>query len=69
MKVDQEQEACFRIEEKFPMEYADRKIRMPEETEERESFQVAKHHLDINHHVNNASTSRWQKNICRKVLR
>ena len=26
----------------------------PEETEERESFQVAKHHLDINHHVNNA---------------
>ncbi len=36
------------------MEYADRKIRMPEETEERESFQVAKHHLDINHHVNNA---------------
>ena len=27
MKVDQEQEACFRIEEKFPMEYADRKIR------------------------------------------
>ena len=54
VKVDQEQEACFRIEEKFPMEYADRKIRMPEETEERESFQVAKHHLDINHHVNNA---------------
>ena len=54
VKVDQEQEACVRIEEKFPMEYADRKIRMPEETEERESFQVAKHHLDINHHVNNA---------------
>ena len=34
VKVDQEQEACFRIEEKFPMKYADRKIRMPEETEE-----------------------------------
>ena len=27
---------------------------MPEEMEEQESFQVAKHHLDINHHVNNA---------------
>ena len=38
VKVDQEQEACFRIEEKFPMKYADRKIRMPEETEERECF-------------------------------
>ncbi len=36
------------------MEYADRKICVPEEMEEQESFQVAKHHLDINHHVNNA---------------
>ena len=27
---------------------------MPDEMEEQESFQVAKQHLDINHHVNNA---------------
>ena len=54
VKVDEEQKTSFPLEEKFPMEYADRKICVPEEMEEQESFQVAKHHLDINHHVNNA---------------
>lgn len=54
VKVDEDQKTSFPLEEKFLMEYADRKICVPEEMEEQESFQVAKHHLDINHHVNNA---------------
>ena len=35
------------------MEYAPRKIKLPEKWQEREPFTVQKHHLDTNHHVNN----------------
>ena len=42
VKVDEEQKTSFPLEEKFPVEYADRKICVPEEMEEQESFQVAK---------------------------
>lgn len=38
----------------LPMEYAARKIPLPEEGgKEQESFTVKEHHLDTNHHVNN----------------
>ena len=36
------------------MEYAPRRITVPEEYEEKEPVLVMKHHLDTNHHVNNA---------------
>lgn len=39
--------------EKLDMEYAPRKISIPQETEEKEAIVVKKHHLDTNHHVNN----------------
>ena len=35
------------------MEYAPRKIALPKEWEQEESFVVQKFHLDTNHHVNN----------------
>ena len=35
------------------MDYAPRKIRIPENFREEENFTVQKHHLDTNHHVNN----------------
>ncbi len=38
---------------KLPMEYAPRKITLPPQGERREVIVVKKHHLDINHHVNN----------------
>lgn len=41
------------IEEKYPMEYAPRKIAVPAEGKALESFTVKPHHLDTNHHVNN----------------
>lgn len=41
-------------EEKFPMEYAPRRIRLPKEWEELEPFVVARADLDTNRHVNNA---------------
>lgn len=41
-------------EERLDMEYAPRRITVPEEYEEKEPVLVMKHHLDTNHHVNNA---------------
>lgn len=41
------------LEEKLPMDYAPRKIVVPEGGESCEPIVVKKHHLDTNHHVNN----------------
>ncbi len=38
---------------KLPMDYAPRRIQLPEEMERQEAVQVRAHHLDTNHHVNN----------------
>ena len=48
-----EELAAYRLEEKLDMDYAPRKIRVPEHTVQRETFTVKPHHLDTNHHVNN----------------
>lgn len=41
-------------EEKLDMEYAPRRIALPESWEEGEPIPVVVHHIDTNHHVNNA---------------
>ena len=41
------------LDEKLDMEYAPRKIEVPKDLAEQEPFEVQKHHLDSNHHVNN----------------
>lgn len=41
------------VEEKYPMDYAPRKIAVPADGKALESFTVKPHHLDTNHHVNN----------------
>lgn len=41
------------MSEKLDMDYAPRKIKLPQEMQAQESFVVQKHHLDTNHHVNN----------------
>lgn len=41
-------------EPRLVMDYAPRKICLPKEYEEKDTFLVARHHLDTNHHVNNA---------------
>ena len=45
----------YKLEPKYDMEYADRKIALPEEMEAKSCFPVEVYHLDTNHHVNN-----WQ---------
>ena len=41
------------LEEKYPMEYAPRKINVPADGKKMEPFKVRAHHLDTNNHVNN----------------
>lgn len=41
-------------EPKLDMEYADRRIRLPKVWEEGRPVVVTRHHIDTNHHVNNA---------------
>lgn len=41
------------IEDQIDMEYAPRRIAVPEDCTAEESFVIQKHHLDSNHHVNN----------------
>ena len=52
-KLTDEDIAGYVLEEKLDMEYAPRKIALPKEWEQEESFVVQKFHLDTNHHVNN----------------
>lgn len=41
------------LEPKLDMEYAPRRIRLPDIMTQGEPIQIRKHHLDTNHHVNN----------------
>lgn len=52
-KPTQEMLDGYVLEEKYPMNYAPRKIAVPADGAEREPFTVKLHHLDTNHHVNN----------------
>ncbi len=45
--------AAYPLEPKLEMDYAPRRVAVPENGEEREQITVKKHHLDTNHHVNN----------------
>ena len=52
-RVDDQIVQLYELEPKYDMEYADRKIALPDEMEEKTSFPVEVYHLDTNHHVNN----------------
>ncbi len=43
----------YGLSERYPMEYAPRKIVVPKGGKAMEAFAVKPHHLDTNHHVNN----------------
>ena len=52
-RVEDQIVELYELEPKYDMEYADRKIALPEEMEAKTSFPVEVYHLDTNHHVNN----------------
>lgn len=45
--------AGYEVAQRLPMEYASRKITLPQNGIFQEAIVVKKHHLDTNHHVNN----------------
>lgn len=53
VRVDDQILELYKLEPKYDMEYADRKIALPEEMERKNCFPVEVYHLDTNHHVNN----------------
>lgn len=52
-KPNEKMLAGYVLEEKYPMDYAPRKIAVPADGKEEDPFTVKLHHLDTNHHVNN----------------
>lgn len=50
----EEMKQGYKVEEKLPMEYAGRKIAVSQDMAAKEAITVKPHHLDTNHHVNNA---------------
>ena len=52
-RVDDRILELYTLEPKYEMEYADRKIALPEEMTAQNAFPVEVYHLDTNHHVNN----------------
>lgn len=65
IRVTREDVEAYGAEEpRLSMEYAPRKIILPEDMEEAGSFLVMKHQIDTNHHVNNAQ----YVNMAREVL-
>lgn len=52
-RIDSEEAEGYVTEEKFPMEYAPRKVPVPKDGDHMQGFTVKHHHLDVYHHVNN----------------
>ncbi len=53
IKPSDEMMKAYTLENKLEMDYAPRKILIPENAQRREAVQIRVHHLDTNHHVNN----------------
>lgn len=53
VKPSEEEAERYGLEEPLDMEYAPRRIALPEQTAEGERFPVRKYHIDTNEHVNN----------------
>ena len=53
-KLDSDYVSMYPMEPPYDMEYAPRKIALPQEYTTETSFPVTRHHLDTNRHVNNA---------------
>lgn len=57
---------AYGLSERYPMEYASRKIAMPENPTAFEEIVVKPHHLDTNDHVNNVEYVRMARELMQK---
>ena len=62
-RLDPDYVKLYPMESPLTMEYAPRKIALPEAYSEEAPFLVTKHHLDTNHHVNNAQYIRMAEDF------
>lgn len=62
-KLDPDYVALYPLEPTLAMEYAPRKIALPQNYTEEASFTITRHHLDTNHHVNNAQYIRMAEDF------
>lgn len=53
VKAPEDMREKYVLEPRLDMEYAPRKIQIPESMEQQEKVPIRPHHLDTNHHVNN----------------
>ncbi len=54
IRPEQSEVDAYALEERIPMDYLPRRIALPKEMTPAEPIPVRRHHLDTNHHVNNA---------------
>jgi acyl-ACP thioesterase len=62
-RLTEEDTRGYVLEPKLEMDYAPRKIKVPADCIAKEPFQVQKHHLDTNHHVNNCQYIRMAQDF------
>lgn len=66
VKIIPEEASAYPLEPKMEMDYAPRKIALPKDLETVEQFTIKRHHLDTNHHVNNARYIQFAMNCIPK---
>lgn len=52
-RIPQEIMDAYQLEERYPMDYAQRKLQIPDNMTAEDSFLVQREQIDTNHHVNN----------------
>ncbi|MCD7867212.1 MAG: thioesterase [Clostridiales bacterium] len=65
-RPDEVEKAAYGIEDRIPMEYAPRKIRLPENMQDCEAVPVIQDFIDSNHHVNNARYADIAQNLVKE---
>ena len=63
MRPTEEMLEKYVLGEKIPMDYAPRKITIPDGAVKGEEILILPHHLDVNHHVNNGQYVRMAVNV------
>ena len=69
VRMTEEDLRGYVLDEKLDMDYAQRKIDVPEQMEKKEPFVIQAHHLDANHHVNNCQYVRMALDYAPKGMR
>ena len=59
LKITEDDVKMYRLEQKIPMKYRERKVKVPKEMQKLDTFLILKSHIDTNGHVNNGQYIRF----------